>query len=162
MQVLARIESKVDALAKGKPAAVTVPDGGAVASDRDLDGQYGDPEVKRKDPPRWDGPSFVGRRYSECPPDYLDCLVGFLEWKAGKDSEKGTDEGNKYAKYARTDAARARGWAKRKRAGWKPAPTSNAALFGDDGPAQPADDDIPFATVAQRIALPLDRWRGVF
>ena len=34
-----------------------------IADDYDLDGLYGDPEI-RKDPPRWSGESMVGKRYS--------------------------------------------------------------------------------------------------
>lgn len=164
MAVLARLENKIDALAARKAAPATIPDGGAVASEKDLDSQYGDPSIKKKDPPRWDGPSFVGKKYSECSPEYLDCLAGFLDWKAEKDAEKGTEDGNKYAGYARKDAARARGWAKRKRDGWKPAPTSNAALFGGGGDdfGPPPDDDIPFSSASPRVSLPLDRWRGIF
>ena len=83
-----------------------------VASDADLDGKYGDPEIRR-DPPRWDGPSYVGQKFSHCPADYLETLAGFYEWKATKDEAKGDEQSKKYARYARQDAARARGWAKR-------------------------------------------------
>lgn len=89
----------------------------AVASDFDLDSQYGNPEV-RKDSPQWlklGGASYVGRRFSECPADYLESLASFFEWKAGKDEAEGTPEKLKYAGYARKDAGRARGWAKRNR-----------------------------------------------
>ena len=104
------------------------------ADDADLDSQHGNPAV-RKDPPRWDGPSFVGCTYSECSEKYLDSLAGFLTWKAGKNDEDekkalaaGDDEAakkaNKYAFYARKDASRAAGWAKRIREGYTP-PASN-------------------------------------
>lgn len=110
------------------------------ATDADLDGKYGNPEV-RKDPPMWikdGGASYQGRKFSECPADYLDALAKFCDWKAGKDDEKGTDDGAKYAKFARLDASRARGWALRVRAGWKSKPP--ASEFGD------ADDggELPF------------------
>lgn len=87
----------------------------AVAPDFDLDGQWGDPEV-RKDSPQWiknGGASYVGRKFSECPSDYLEALAAFFDWKAGKDEATGEPEKLKYAGYARKDAARARGWAKR-------------------------------------------------
>jgi hypothetical protein len=83
-----------------------------VADDADLDGEWGAPAV-RKDPKRWTGASYVGKKYSECPSDYLLQLAGLLDWQAGKDEEKGDTDSLKYAGYKRRDAARARGWAKR-------------------------------------------------
>lgn len=115
--ILERIEQKLDTLL-GMQTRSEI----ATADDADLDGQYGDPSV-RKNPPRWEGESFEGRRYSETTPEYLEALAGFLKWKSGKDDAKGTEDGRKYASFARKDAARALGWAKRLRAGWKaPAP----------------------------------------
>lgn len=120
-----------------RPAPPSAP-AGAVADDRDLDGQWGDPTV-RKDPPRWTGASYAGKRYSECPPDYLDTLAGLLDWQAGKDEEKGDEQSVKYAGYKRKDAARARGWARRN-AG-KPAAPVVEAGYGDGGGA---GDELPF------------------
>lgn len=135
---VAVLEGTVATLARGgKPAS-----GGPilVASDADLDGQYGDPEIRR-DPPKWKGPSYVGRTYSACPADYLRDLAGFLDWGAGKDEETGyTDsKGRATAPYKRKDASRARGWAAR-------------VEQGGSGPSQPTlprtqedhDDDLPF------------------
>lgn len=127
---------------KGAPAASQ-----AVASDDDLDGPYGDPTV-RNDPKDWRGPSFAGCRFSECPPEYLDMLASLFEWRATKDDEKGA-RGEKNAKgyaingkFPRMDAARARGWAARKRNGWAPPATQDDLdQFGGD----PNDDsNIPF------------------
>lgn len=118
----------------------------SVASDADLDSQYGDPKVKR-DPNQkhWDGPSFVDAHYSECPSDYLIALAGFLEWTAKRNDEKaaqGDDKAANYATYDRRDAARARGWAKRNEGRARdtyddPGPPDDAPDFG-------ADSDIPF------------------
>lgn len=83
-----------------------------VADDADLDGEWGAPAV-RKDPKRWTGPSYVGKKYSECPSDYLLQLAGLLDWQAAKDKEKGDTDSLKYAGYKERDAARARGWAAR-------------------------------------------------
>ena len=139
---LDRIEAMVILLCAGKaPAASPAPASGyvvapgAVADDAELDSNYGNPDV-RKDPPRWKGDSFKGKKYSACSPEYLDALAGFLDWQAGKDDEKGTDDGKKYAGYARKDSARARGWAKRLRAGWKQ-PGREPGI--DD------EDEIPFS-----------------
>lgn len=89
-------------------------DAGMIAPDSDLDSKYGDPQVFG-DPKFWQGPTMVGKRYSECPSDYLQQLAGLLEWKAGKSEEEGktTSSGKPVAPYQRQDAARARGWAER-------------------------------------------------
>ena len=94
-----------------------------VADDQDLDSKYGDPEIKLRTIPReWEGQLITGCRMSECPPDYLDCLANLYDWQAQKADEgnQTTDSGKPIALYRRRDAARARGWAKRLRAGWKP------------------------------------------
>ncbi len=108
------------------------PRGGDVASDGDLDNEYGDPTV-RKDPGKWTGESFAGCRYSDCPPEYLDMLASLLDWMAGKsdeDGKAGKTNAKGYpisGKFQRLDAARARGWARRKRAGWQaPAATETS------------------------------------
>lgn len=90
----------------------------AVASDRDLDGKYGDPIVKFK-PRDWTGPEFKNRRFSECPPEFLDQLAQAFDWFAEQAEARRemTDRGKPVADYKRQDAARARGWAKRVRDG---------------------------------------------
>jgi hypothetical protein len=102
--------------------------GEEVASDAELDGNYGDPLIK-KDPRDWHGQSYVNKHFSDAPAEYLDMLASFCAWKAGKNEEDATDankpatereKAKKYARYARGDAARARGWALRKRNGWEP------------------------------------------
>jgi hypothetical protein len=90
------------------PASETVPD-------RVLDGPHGDPEVRQKDPRDWSGPSMKGKRFSECPADYLDLLAERYDYFAGNEQDE------KKAGYNRLDAKRARGWAARLRGGWKPA-----------------------------------------
>jgi hypothetical protein len=128
---------------------------GAIASDSDLYSQYGDVEI-RKDPPRWPGQSFKGSRMSQCPPEYLESLAGFLDWKSGKELEDADkldgeerEKKLKYSGYSAKDAARARGWAARK-TNARPAPASDheEALAHEDGPPADergfADDDIPF------------------
>lgn len=137
LEQLARIEAKIDAIAarQGTNGVVTA----GVAPDSDLDSQWGDEEI-RKDPPRdWSGDSYKGRRMSECPPEYLDALAGYFDWKAGKEAEDAAtltdaDEAakkSKYSGYSRKSAARARGWAARLRSGWKPAvPAGDASTDG--------------------------------
>lgn len=133
MDAMKRIEQKVDALK-------TTAGGSDVATDRDLDGPHGD-QVVRKDPKRWDVAkgSYVGCRWSECPPDYLDTLAGFKEWQAGMDDKKGDEDSKRKASFSRLDAKRMRGWAQRLRSGWK-APEGSATFPADTG----GDPEIPF------------------
>jgi hypothetical protein len=130
---LTRIEAKLGGGSSSR--------GGNVADDADLDGQYGDPEV-RKDPKQWlndGGASYAGRRMSECPSDYLLAVASFYEWRAGK--EEAEPEKAKYAAYSRRDAARARGWAARNK-GKAPQPRAAAPAF--DAADAFGDDDAPF------------------
>lgn len=86
----------------------------AIASDRDLDGPHGNPEV-RFNPRDWIGESYKGRRMSECPAAFLEQLADAFDWSAGQAERKGeqTTSGKPVAEYKRADAARARGWARR-------------------------------------------------
>jgi len=96
--------------------------GGDVADDRELDSKFGDRVVKSL-PSRWTGSqSFKGKKMSECPPDLLDMLASRFDFFAAKNDKEGAkaDNGEPKSTYDRKDAARARGWAKRIRAGWKP------------------------------------------
>jgi hypothetical protein len=90
----------------------------AVASDSDLDGKYGNPELRFL-PRDWTGPSFKGRKFSECPPALLDLVADSCEYIARKADENNelTDKGKPVGDYKRMDAARARGWAARIRSG---------------------------------------------
>lgn len=104
-----------------------------VATDRELDSQYGDPVVKLS-PRDWKGPSMKDRRMSECPVDFLEMLAETLDYFADK-AEANNEEynGKPTAPYKRKDAARARGWAKRIREGKhviKPAAVANGPWRG--------------------------------
>lgn len=89
-----------------------------IASDRDLDGKWGDPVLKFN-PRDWTGPSFKNRRLSECPPALLDMVAETFEYFARQSdaNNERTDAGKRVSDYKRADAARARGWAKRIREG---------------------------------------------
>ncbi len=95
-----------------------VSSGGKVASDADLDSTHGDQEV-RFNPRDWSGPSMKGRKWSECPAEFLELLSVALDHFAEKaESEKElTSAGKPVAPYKRADAARCRGWALRVRSG---------------------------------------------
>ena len=119
-QLLALSQQRVTAARASQPKPV--------APDRDLDSQWGDPEVKFS-PRDWTGPSFKGRRFSECAPEFLDLLAETFDYFAGEAEKKNemTDKGKPIAEYKRKDAARARGWAKRIREGKAPAPAARTS-----------------------------------
>lgn len=132
-----------------------------IASDRDLDSPHGDPEVKfNKSPRDWAGANMKGRRFSECPPDYLDQLADLFDYLAEQAEEKNEvspTSGKPTAPYKRKDAARARGWASRIRSGrhtqrqepamasgWAPADAADTWGASSGAAEPPSDDDIPF------------------
>lgn len=147
---LERVETRLGALegAATTPApaaamAVNTSTVNEIADDSDLDGPYGNPEI-RKDPPRWTGPSFAGAKFSDATPEYLDSLAGFLEWKAKESDKKNemANNGKPRSGYLRKDAARARGWRKRileskSRGGARPAPRPRAV-------EETLEHDMPF------------------
>lgn len=98
-----------------------------IAPDVDLDGQWGDPVIKAKDPRDWHGPSQAGKRFSECSAEYLDLLAARFEFFNGKEPDE------KKRGYNTRDAARARGWAARVRAGWKHPQTPESDGFAAGG-----------------------------
>ena len=72
-----------------------------VATDADLTGERGDPKVERN-PPRWDGDDMTGRRWSQTSTAFLECMAGFLDWKA----DNPRDGKEQYVKFDRLDARR--------------------------------------------------------
>jgi len=102
-----------------------------VASDYDLDGPYGDPEVKAKSPRDWTGPSMQGKHFSECPAEYLDLVADRLLYFAAQNAADTDPEAQKKARYNRLDAGRAKGWAARIRAGYTPTPKAEAEPEAD-------------------------------
>jgi hypothetical protein len=148
---LERVEQRLTAIegvaASGAPVGAQVSGGSvgdnAIADDADLDSQYGNPEI-RKDPPRWTGPSFVGAKYSDTTPEYLENLASFLDWKARESDKKNemANNGKPRSMYLKKDAARARGWRKRllerSRGGGRPAARPRPA------PVDAMEADMPF------------------
>lgn len=142
LAAMKRIEAKLDAvLAKrqqeerSKPA----PAAANVATDADLDSQYGDPKCRFM-PRDWAGDSFKGATASQCPADLCDMMANTLEYFADKNAASDP----KKAGYDRKDAARFRGWAIRKRNGWKPTEETPAQRSYDFDDSDTADDDIGF------------------
>lgn len=124
-----------------KPAQ-HAPDVPAIASAADLDGKYGDPEVKAKSPRNWTGETQQGKHFSQCPAEYLDLVASRLDYFAEMNAGSEDEQDRKKARYNRLDASRARGWAQRKRAGWT-APVEAGGFPSDNG-VQVAEDDIAF------------------
>lgn len=126
------------ALSKSKKraevVAVSVLGVTSLASDRELDSERGNPIVKAKDPRDWTGPSMTGKHFSECPATYLDLLADRYDYFATKETDEQTKS------WSRLDAARARGWAARVRAGYKPAAKESEGFPSDMVKA----DDISF------------------
>ncbi len=132
----------------GKTGAVS---SGEVATDAELDSKYGDSRIrfglKAKYWPQQPDPN-VGKLWSECDPEYLDATAKYLEAYAFMAAKGTSEEDKKKARYRSADAARARGWARRIRAGWKPpkAPAVDSS-FGDSAAsdwAPDADDGTSF------------------
>jgi hypothetical protein len=144
---VARLEAWARSFGGGRAASPSAPKPatpatGNAASDKELDGKFGDPKIK-KDPSRWEGASYVGRRYSQTEPAYLDSLAGYLDWRANKNQEEGDPARAKFIAFDRRDARLARGWAARLRARG----TSPQAATPKAQPAETnfgSEDDIPF------------------
>ena len=144
LALLRSIDASLKALvARQAPATATPAAGAGVASDRDLDGPYGDPEIKAKAPRDWTGPEMKGRKFSECPAEYLDLLAERLDYFAEKNAA-GTEDEQKKARYQRLDAARARGWASRIRAGKVAAPKAGAPAWSDPDAGSDSNDSVPW------------------
>ncbi len=96
--------------------------GSTIAPDSDLDGKYGDEDVKFI-PRDWSGHrEHKGMKMSACSPEFLDVLAASYDYFAQKNTLEGATatNGKPKADYDRRSAARARGWATRLRSGWKP------------------------------------------
>lgn len=135
---IAKLEARVAALEEAtKPA--------------DIDGQYGDPEIRKDPSPKhWTGASYKGRKMSQCPPEYLDAFAKYKDACAYMNEKEGDPDKAKYVTYDRRDAKRARAWAERLRS--RPAaPTGFAAAAVAAAPMrEPGDDsdlDTPVAGI---------------
>jgi hypothetical protein len=116
------------------------------------------------DPRNWKGPSFKGKRASECSPEFLEAYAEALSWMAAHPKE-GADP--KKSEYNRLDSARARSWSRRLRSQTASSPRGGARQETDAEPrehltgaaeAQPAglfedDDDFPSEDSAPDAAM---------
>jgi hypothetical protein len=132
LAIVKRIDAKLNAAKAGGD--------NEVAGDADLDGKYGDEEIRRDPSAKyWPGESYANRRMSECPADYLLAYAKYKDACAFMNAKEGKEEKAKYVGYDRKSAARARGWAARIRDGKVKPPAKARELAPlDDG------DDVPF------------------
>lgn len=138
---LRRIEQKLDEVLKHMKAipGATTEFVEKTADDADLDGKYGNPEV-RFTLKGWE--DMVGRKFSECPSEFLEEYAKFLINLAKKNAKDPVK--SKYAGWNAKDAARAKGWAFRNKGKDKgdpfedPDPEASAPFHGDDAM------DLPF------------------
>lgn len=119
---------------------------GAVATERELLSKWGDPEVRVQKLRDWTGPSFKGKRYSQCPPEFLDQLADLHDYAARKADEKNekTDKGQPVADFRRRDARLARGWAQRMRDGKHTPPPPRQAPRTSGGWGSDDEDEAGF------------------
>jgi hypothetical protein len=112
---LRRIEQKLDEvlkMLKDMPTGAKPGFTPKTVTDADLDGKYGNPEV-RMVPSKWTGQDYKGWKFSDCPAEFLDELAGMLEAIARKQAQDPVKA--KYADWSSKDAAKARAWAERHR-----------------------------------------------
>jgi len=132
------LEARLAAVEAGGARATSGGGGGdshAVADDHDLNSEYGNPIVRYGLKPKYwsEQPDpFIGYKFSECTPEYLDATAKYLGACAYMKRKEGDD---KKAGYKDRDAARARGWAAKIRAGYK-APVREQS--------DAADEELPF------------------
>lgn len=118
---------------------------GPLATDADVDDQYGDPAVKF-DPKGWRGAAHKGLKMSACAPQFLDAYARTLDVMARKDDEKKRlYKGRPASRYSRIDAARARRWAYRIRCGYVSPARAEAEKAAAEAPAEKPN---PFAKPA--------------
>jgi len=138
LALLTSIDASMKRLVGFATARQAAQKGPEIATDRDLDGPHGNEQVKW-DPRDWTGLSFKGLAMNECPAEYLDELARAFDYFAARNDSKGLvdDQGRPKSFYDKRSAGRARGWAKRLRAGWRPPPPpppmtddAGAAAFG--------------------------------
>lgn len=103
------------------------------ANDADLDTQAGDEMIKFK-PKTWTGDDYKGCRMSETTPEFLDALAASFAYFAKKNEENDERDakGRTKAHWDKQSERRARGWASRLRAGFKPKPKTIEPMSADE------------------------------
>lgn len=119
--------------ARPPQGAAPAKNAGAVATDREMSGRFGDPQI-RFNPNTWprDQGDFVGKTMSQCPPEFLTAYAVAKESMGQKADREGTvaNNGKPKGDYDRLDARVARGWAQRNQG--KTTARPSAPGFDDD------------------------------
>jgi hypothetical protein len=117
-----------------------------IASDAELDGQWGAPEVKML-PKNWKGDQgYLGRRLCDCPVGLLDMLSEMYDYFADRAEAKNEMRNGKPAwTWDRSMAEKARGWAKRIREGQYTPPDIDATTTSSSGDSMAGWYDDPNA-----------------
>jgi hypothetical protein len=139
-ETLRRIEQKLDEvlkISKTTPAPLEGEYTLASVTDEELDDKYGNPEI-RLVPSRWTGRDFMGWKYGDCPPEFLDEMSNMLDAIGRKQSKDPLKVRN--SRWSAKDAARARGWAARHRKNG----TTGKADDAMPGGADDWDSETPF------------------
>ena len=130
---IAKLEARVEHLERIITGLAAVFGGGGAdgATDRELDSDKGDPDV-RFSPRGWSGePVAKGTKFSRCPADFLDALADAYDFFAQRNDAEGATSGGKPKSYwDRRSSKLARGWSRRIRAGWTPPPPPPRPNFG--------------------------------
>jgi hypothetical protein len=87
------------------------PEPPVAASNEEDDDDRENPKVVIE-PNRWKGPSYKGVRFSECPAEYLEAMVEFLDYCARDDKKTGKKANNGKPRYIykEMDLRRAKHW----------------------------------------------------
>lgn len=139
MQSVLKWKNEVQAAFAGKAAAGTK---GGEATESELDDKFGNPKLGFN-PRDWKGSNVKGLEMSYCPPEALVLYADAKEYfgkKADENDEKDA-KGRPKSHWDFKDARLARGWARRLKAGWKPAPKPAHDPTGGFGGEEPPDSD---------------------
>ena len=116
MTKLEELEARITAIEARIGALAAAPKGpGAKPMGMNIDDpKWGDPEIRYVSK-KWTGANMVGRRFSQCPIDFLEFHAADLDRSAAYKENTGDEQKVKYAAMDRRDAAKARAWAERLR-----------------------------------------------
>ncbi len=102
------------ALLKRIASAVERMAGPDIATDREMDGKFGNGPVKFM-PRDWTGQDYKGAPFSDCPPELLTMLADSYAYFAVKNEGELTQSGKPKSDFDLLSARLCRGWAKRNR-----------------------------------------------
>lgn len=124
IRLLRSIDAKLSTAPAAKPAPVGAKPAAEVADDYDLDGKFGDEEIRKMPSAKyWTGLDYTAAKMSETSPDFLEAYARYKDACAYMNEKAADPAKAKYITYDRKSAARARGWALRFKSGVIKAPS---------------------------------------